>query len=134
MSSHSLTIKAPALYALALNAPMGTRLLVAVLFERARAGKPFTPSQAKLARMVHRHERTVRRWLKVGAQRGWIKVIRRGRKQTNVYRLTGALWRRLTGQHPSRLPRTLQESLLRLGLHAGLGEREMSRRGALTRR
>lgn len=134
MSYHSLRVNAPALYAASLNAPTGTRLLVMILFERTMAGKPFTPSQAKIASMMHRSSRTVRRWLTIGVKRGWIRVIRRGKTQTNRYMLSRVLWGRLTGQRPSTLPRELQASLFRLGLKSGLAVGEMSRRGVVARR
>lgn len=134
VSYHSHQLRAPALYASSLNGPLGTRLLIAVLFERALAGKPFTPSQAKLARLVHRSDRTVRRWLDVGVRRGWIRVVRRGRKLSNLYRLSRPLWARLVGQQPPRLPTALQATMWSVGRHLGLSDGQMARRGVAGRR
>lgn len=130
---HPPKIYAPALYFGALSAPTGVRLLVAGVAERALAGKVFSPSQRRLADLYHRDRRTISRWCRVAVDRGWLRVIRRGKKLTNLYRLTRWLWGRLTGRYKSRVPTELQDTLYRLGLRMGVEPERMLAAG-VTRR
>jgi len=130
---HAPRIYAPAIYFGCLSAGTGVRLLVAGVAERALAGQVFSPSQAKLGQLYHRDARTIRRWLKVGVERRWLRVVRRGRKLTNVYRLARWLWGRLTGRHEARIPDELQGTLFRIGSRAGLTPEAMAKAGVRAR-
>lgn len=107
-------IYAPALYFGCLTAPMGVRVMVAGIAECALRGRVFSPSQARLGELYHRDRRTISRWVQHATRCGWIRVLRRGKKLTNVYRLARYLWRRLTGQFRQRPPTREQQQLLDL--------------------
>ena len=130
---HPPRIYAPALYFGSLTAGTGVRLLVAGIAERALAGQVFSPSQAKLGDMYHRDRRTIIRWVKVAVERRWVRVLRRGRKLTNVYRLSRWLWGRLTGRYTSKIPEALQGTLYSLGLKMGMTPATMQRAGVSRR-
>ena len=73
------------------------------------------------------------RWCRYAVERRWLRVIRRGRKLTNVYRLARWLWARLTGQVKRRLPSGVQEPLYRLGLRFGMTPEKMLAAGVSRR-
>ena len=124
MSHHSRAVRAPALYLACLTTGTGPRLLLEVVAEAVLKGRVFMPSQVKLGELLHRDRRTIIRWAKAASARGWLRVVRRGKKLTNLYLLSRALWRRLTGQTKPKLPSELQETLWRIGLRIGVaGER-----------
>lgn len=62
------------------------------------------PSHEALGRMFGRHARSIARSVHALRAAGLIEVKRRGRKLSNVYRLTTWLWRRLTNDRPRRTP------------------------------
>ena len=111
---------APALYFGALSAPLGVRLLIAAVAEAKLAGRVFSPSQAALGRLYRRDARTIKRWVRLAVQRGYLQRTRRGRTLSNVYRLSPRLWRRLTGRYRTPTARELQGTLWRLGLRLGV--------------
>jgi len=125
MSHHPPRIHSPALYFACLTAPTGVRQLVGVVAEAALHGQAFAPGQEKMGEMFHRDRRTMNRWCRYAVRHHWLRVIRRGRTLTNVYRLARWLWARLTGQWKRRLPTGVQEPLYRLGLRLGMTPERM---------
>jgi hypothetical protein len=121
----SLLIRDPALYIACLDAPKGALVLLEAIVPICLKDRIFSPGQAKLGVMMHRSPRTIIRYVKVLRERGWLRVIRRGKKLTNIYRLGRTLWRRLTGRVASRAPRELQDVLYRLGLRFGVSPSRM---------
>jgi DNA-binding MarR family transcriptional regulator len=67
-------------------------------------GKVCQPGRKALGRMLGRSPRSVGRSIAALVSAGYISRRRRGKKLTNVYRLTKALWARLTN-HQVREPR-----------------------------
>lgn len=118
-------IREPALYIACLDAPKGALVLLEALVPIVLKERVFSPSQARLGVMMHRSPRTIIRYVRILKERGWVRVYRRGKKLTNVYRLGRALWQRLTGQLKPRVPKALQDSLYRLGLRIGVDPRRM---------
>ncbi len=114
---HPPRIYAPGLYFGSLTAGNGPKLLLVAVAEVVLRGKVFSPSQRRLGELYRRDRRSVSRWVKVGVERGWLRVVRRGRKLTNVYRLSRHLWGRLTGQYTSKIPSWLRSMQGRLALH-----------------
>ncbi len=105
VSHHSLRIHTPALYFAALSMPGGAIVLLAMVASVNLRGKVFRPGQARLAELRHCSRRTIIRQLRVLVERGYVRVIRRGRRLTNIYRLSRSLWQRLTGKvTPTRRP------------------------------
>lgn len=129
MTKFPKRVRYPNLYAASLTAPLGTRLLMGLIFDRALSETPFSPGELRLARMFKRSPRTVRRWIHEAERRGWIKVVRRGKYKTNRLMLSRAMWRRITGQSRTRIDQGLQGSLFRIGRHLGLAPVAMMRRG-----
>lgn len=114
MSHHSPRVRAPALYLACLSTGVGPRLLLEVVAEAVLKGRVFMPSQVKLGELLHRDRRTIIRWAKAASARGWLRVVRRGKKLTNLYLLSRALWRRLTGQVKGRVEPGVQLVMDRL--------------------
>lgn len=114
MSHHSRGVRAPALYLACLTTGVGPRLLLEVVAEAVLKGRVFMPSQAKLGELLHRDRRTIIRWAKAASAKGWLRVVRRGKKLTNLYLLSRALWRRLTGQVRGRVEPGVQLVMDRL--------------------
>jgi hypothetical protein len=126
---HPPVIYAPGVYLGCLTASTGARLFIIAVAERALAGERFMPSQKRLGQLYHRSERSIRRWIRTGVEAGWLRVIRRGRKMTNLYRLSRYLWGRLTGRYKTKIPEELQTTLFNLGLKLGLAPATMQRSG-----
>lgn len=107
-SHHFPRIEAPALYLGSLTLPAGSKVLLAMVAERCVRGQTFCPSQRRLGEMVRRRRETISRQLAVLRMHGWIRIIRRGKKLTNVYRLSRELWGRLMGRPASPRPNPQQ--------------------------
>lgn len=117
MSHHPLKIRTPALYFGSLSLPSGSAVLLEMIASVNVSGGRFHPGQDRLAELRHCTRRTIIRQLKVLAARGYIRVIRRGKKLTNVYRLSRSLWGRLTGQLTPKRPNVFQLWLQQRKLH-----------------
>jgi hypothetical protein len=99
-------VKSQWLYALALKCyrqgastadPLAGRLLVQIA-GTTLGNKICQPRQAVLGRMHGRHARSIQRSLTALRDAGYIQIVRRGRKISNVYRLAKWLWCRLTNR------------------------------------
>lgn len=120
MSGHSPTLRNPELWCASLTAPPGARLFLLSVMRAVARKQVFCPRQEALGKAMHRRGRTVRRWTKLLTERGWLRVIRRGRKLTNIYRLSRSLFYRLTGQRRRPCPADLQPVLSQFLARAGL--------------
>jgi|SRR5882724_5526645 len=121
-------VYAPVLYIASLSMGTGPRLLLEVFTEAAWKNRTFSPSQARLAEVAHRDARTIRRWIRVLVQRGYVVVQRRGRGRTNRYRLSHKFWGRIVAGNRARVPAELHGSLRRLGLKMGVDAATIDRR------
>lgn len=120
LSHHRPRITDPTLYLATLHAPAGARLLVGMVASVVCKGRRFQPSEARLAEMLHVSRRSIIRYSQLLQARGWLRVIRRGRRLTNVYRLSRELFHRITGQRPVPSNRPLQAHLFALGRKLGI--------------
>ena len=91
------------MYISALTAPLGPKMFLDDVAEVVLKGGVFSPSQASMGQHFRRDRCTVNRWVRLLVRRGWLQVRRRGRKLSNVYRLSRALWRRMTGRRAPQL-------------------------------
>lgn len=121
MSHHLPRLQVPALYFGSLTMPSGAAVLLEMIASVSVTGRKFRPSQHKLADMRHCSRRTIIRQLKLLSERGYVRVIRRGRRLTNVYRLSRSLWGRLTGKVARFARHSIQGELASLGLRVGGG-------------
>ncbi|HEV8674020.1 MAG TPA: hypothetical protein VGX21_08240 [Methylomirabilota bacterium] len=111
MSHHPPSIRFPAFYLGSLTAPSGAKVVLEMIAEASTRGRRFAPGIRSLAELVDRSPRTVLRQLAVLQSRGWVRAIRRGKKLTTIYRLSRALWGRLTGRPARPYARPLQTTL-----------------------
>lgn len=70
----------------AAHVSLGARMTLICLMQFAWKGDPF-PGQEKLGTMLGVTDRTIREYLSELKDKGYIKVYRRGRGKTNVYRI-----------------------------------------------
>jgi DNA-binding transcriptional MocR family regulator len=104
--SDGLKLRHPIWYIASLTISPWARLLLMQIEDAIIKDRRVRLSQASWAEQMHCSLRTVTRALKELRVHGLIRVIRRGKKLTNVYRLSRNLWGRITGrfdrapQHP----------------------------------
>lgn len=117
MSHHSgLNIRRPAWWLATVDATPGARLLLGMVAESCTHKRKVACSQVKLGELLHVGRRQVIRYVAELKAMGYLTVWRRGKKLTNVYRLSRALWARLTGRARPLHGRPRQELLTALGL------------------
>jgi len=111
MSYHLPRLYAPIWYVGSLSLGTGPRLLLELVLDAKRAHREVQLDQVTWGKLLHRSPRTIRRWLRELRARHLVRVIRRGRRLTNLYMLGRSLWARLTGQHEARAPSGHQRAL-----------------------
>jgi len=121
-------IYAPVFYIACQTMGTGPRLLLEVIAEASWKNRTFSPSQAVLAKKMHRSQRTVIRWAKQLAGRRVIDIQRRGHRLTNRYRLSHRFWARIVAGNRALVPGELYEPLRRLGLKMGVDPGTIDRR------
>jgi len=117
------------MYISALTAPLGPKMFLDDVAEVVLKGGVFSPSQASMGQHFRRDRCTVNRWVRLLVRRGWLQVRRRGRKLSNVYRLSRALWRRMTGRRAPQLFREEWFTQLDLRMRARLADDQQAPEG-----
>lgn len=125
-SHHPPLVQAPETYIAALSIPTLDRLLLGMVAEARLRKRNWTPSEARWGEVVHRCRETISRSVNRLARAGWLRVVRRGRRLTNIYLLSRTLWHRFTGQPRRRWDPELQGSLWRLGTAIGVAVEQMA--------
>lgn len=129
MSHHPPPVRAAHTYLASLTLPASCRELLHIVAEARLKRRNCTPSQARLATILHLSRRQVVRVVDRLTAAGLLRRHRRGRRLTNIYLLGRALWRRLTGQPKRRLDPDVQGTLFRIGTVIGVSVEEMARNG-----
>ena len=83
--------------------PLAGKILMQVA-STVLCGRVFQPSLEALGRMHGRSARSIARAVGALEAAGFVEVIQRGKKLSNVYRLALWLWRRLTGRDGPTTP------------------------------
>ena len=114
MSHHHPGIRFAVPYVAALPLPTLDRLLLTMVVDACLSGRTWQPRGARWGELVHRRRETVSRAVGRLQRLGYLRVIRRGRKLSNVYRLSRSLWNRLVSGRRAVGPAMLRHLLDRL--------------------
>ena len=94
-TSGAAELRPVALYLGGLRRPSLQRILLVWIAAAALAGRPFRPYQGRLADLLHRSPRTIRRAVQALEDGELIEVVRGGRGDPDELVLSGRLARRL---------------------------------------
>lgn len=136
LAHHPLTVKHRAVWLASLSCSNGAHRVLSMIAETCLRRRDWQASQVRMAEMIHSSRRSIIRYAQELHALGYVRVIRRGKQLTNVYRLQRWLWERLTGRHGWQPSKAKQSWLLNRPLTEGptaheLHDHERKKRVAL---